>query len=156
MKVAAYFLFLSIFFLPFGSCQSQSAPKKNTGVSPEKSDIEHLTAATFKQKVFDYSKNKEWKFAGDKPCIIDFYATWCGPCKAMAPTVDQIAKQYKGKINVYKVDVDAQQELASVFGVSSIPSVLFCPSSAKPQMSEGLISKIDFDQRIKDILKVNL
>ncbi len=156
MKAANYLIIASISLIPFGSCQSQQAPKKQEVTNAEKSQIEHLTSVTFKQKVFDYSKSKEWKFAGDKPCIIDFYATWCGPCKIMAPTVDQIAKEYKGKINVYKVDVDDQKELANVFGVSGIPSVLFCPASSKPQMSTGLISKSDFDKRIKDFLKVSL
>jgi len=156
MKVSNYIIVASLSILPFGICQSQQTPKKQEAIKSEKSEIEHLTTITFKQKVFDYSKNKEWKFVGDKPCIIDFYATWCGPCKTMAPTVDQIAKEYKGKINVYKVDVDTQQELASLFRVSGIPSVLFCPASSKPQMSTGLISKSDFDKRIKDFLKVSL
>ncbi len=152
MKVSNYLIVASLMFVPLAGCQGQPY-KSNYEV---KSNIEHLTPATFKQKIYDYSKSKEWKFVGDKPCIIDFYATWCGPCKAMAPTINQIAKEYKGKINVYKVDVDAQQELASVFGITSMPTLLFCPSSAKPEISVGLINRGEFDKKIKEILKVSL
>lgn len=144
--------------LPIVSCNSQ--PKvdnsKNEIAPPVKTGsgtvtIEHLTPATFKSKVFDY-ESKVYKFAGDKPCIIDFYASWCGPCKVMAPTLQTIADEYKGKINVYKVDVDAQKELASAFGISGIPTLLFCPKTEKPQMSSGMMSKADFEQAIKEVL----
>ena len=88
--------------------------------------IEHLTKETFLTKVFNFEKNTEWKFEGEKPCIIDFYADWCGPCKSVAPVLEELAKDFDGKLNVFKVDTEEQQELASVFGIRSIPS--FCLS----------------------------
>jgi thioredoxin len=136
------------------SCQGQQPPKKETPKSTQ-TGIIHLTNATFKQKVYDYEKNKEWKYAGDKPCIIDFYADWCGPCRMLAPTVEQIARDYQGRIHVYKVNVDEQKELASAFGISGIPAILFCPQMERPQMSTGYISKADFDKAIKEVLKVH-
>jgi thioredoxin 1 len=90
--------------------------------------IEHLTKETFLNKVFNYELNKEWKFEGEKPCIIDFYADWCGPCKMVAPVLEELAKDFDGKINVFKVDTEEEQELASVFGIRSIPSFLFVPA----------------------------
>lgn len=141
------------------SCKSQ--PKADEGKTSELSKsenteaktvtIEHLTPATFKSKVFDFEA-KEYKFAGNKPCIIDFYASWCGPCKVMAPTLQTIADEYKGIIDVYKVDVDAQKELAASFGISGIPTILFCPKTDKPQMTSGLLSKADFDKAIQEVL----
>ena len=153
MKVKNYILMLLV--LPFFSnCQGQQAVKRIEDTKPAQTGVEHLTKATFKLKVFDFENNKQWKFAGDKPCIIDFYAEWCGPCKKLAPTVEQIAKDYQGKINVYKVNVDEQQELAGAFGVQGIPAVLFCPQTDKPQMSTGYITRTDFDKAIKEVLKV--
>ena len=154
MKIQNYMSVLMLTMMPMvSSCQSQPATKKVEEKQVQAS-IEHLTKATFKQKVFDFETNKQWKYAGSIPCIIDFYADWCGPCKKLAPTVEQIAKDYKGKINVYKVNVDEQQELAGAFGIQGIPAVLFCPQTDKPQMSTGLISRTDFDKAIKDVLKI--
>ncbi len=115
----------------------------------------HLTAAEFKQKVFNYETQKEWKFTGDKPVIIDFYADWCGPCKMVAPVLEELSKEYDGKIQIYKVDTEAEQELASVFGIRSIPSILFIPMDGKPQMSMGALPKESFIQAINEILLVN-
>lgn len=141
--------------LPISSCKSQPSVEK-TENKTEKQEItgvkiEHLTPATFKSKVFDY-EGSEYKFVGNKPCIIDFYANWCGPCKIMAPTLQTIAEEYKDKIIVYKVDVDAQKELASSFGITGIPALLFCPANAKPQMSQGLLSRADLDKAISEVL----
>lgn len=122
----------------------------NTGRVAE-AGIEHLTPETFKTKVFDYN-SQEYKFVGDKPCIIDFYASWCGPCRIMAPRLEMAASRYKDKIAVYKVDVDTQRDLASAFGVTGIPTLLFCPKSGKPQMSSGVLSDTDLDKVITDIL----
>lgn len=160
MKTVQIIIGIGIFMLPVLSCKSQTkdnkpAEQKEEKVAAKKSNIEHLTAASFKQKVFDYEKNKEWKYAGDKPAIIDFYADWCGPCRIIAPTVAQIAEEYKGKVNVYKVNVDNEQELASVFGISGIPAILFIPMIEQPQMSSGVINKEAFDKAIKNVLKVN-
>jgi thioredoxin 1 len=116
--------------------------------------MEHLTKQTFLEKVFDYEKNNEWKFNGELPCIIDFYADWCGPCKMVAPILQDLSKQYEGKINVYKVDTEKDQELAAVFGIRSIPSLLFVPKEGKPQMALGALPRESFVQAINDVLKV--
>ena len=116
--------------------------------------IEHLTKETFLNKVFNYEKNKEWKYEGEKPCIIDFYADWCGPCKVVAPVLEELSKDYDGKINVFKVDTEAEQELASVFGIRSIPSFLFVPAKGQPQMAMGALPKETFVNAFKDVLGV--
>jgi thioredoxin len=114
--------------------------------------LEHLTKDTFLTKVFDYEKNKDWKFAGELPCLIDFYADWCSPCKMVAPILEELAKEYEGKINIYKVDTEDEQELAGVFGIRSIPSLLFCPTDGAPQMAMGALPKDTFKKAIDDIL----
>ena len=114
--------------------------------------LEHLTKETFISKVFDFENNKEWKFAGELPCLIDFYADWCGPCKMVAPILEELAEEYKGKINIYKVDTEEEQELAGVFGIRSIPSMLFCPADGAPQMAMGALPKDTFKKAIDDIL----
>jgi len=116
--------------------------------------MEHLTKETFKEKIFDYGDDAEWSFVGDKPAIIDFWAPWCGPCKTIAPTLDEIAEEYKGKIDVYKVNVDENQELSQVFQIQSIPAILFIPSDDLPQMSMGAIPKKIFKKAISEVLKV--
>ena len=120
----------------------------------EKVMLEHLTLETFKQKVFDFEANKEWKFEGDKPCMIDFYADWCQPCKMVAPILEQLAEEYDGKIDIYKVNTEEQQQLAGVFGVQSIPSLLFVPKEGQPQMAMGALPKDTFEKAIADVLKV--
>ncbi len=114
--------------------------------------MEHLTKETFKQKVFNYEENKEWKFEGKLPCIIDFYADWCGPCKMIAPVLDELSKEYEGKINIYKVNTEEQQELAAAFGIQSIPSILFCPLNDQPQMAMGALPKPTLVQAINEVL----
>lgn len=99
--------------------------------------VEHLTNETFKQKVFDYEKNKEWKYEGEKPCMIDFYADWCGPCKTVAPILEELQKEYGEKLHIYKVDTEKERELSSLFGIQSIPSLLFVPQDGQPQMAMG-------------------
>ncbi len=116
--------------------------------------IEHLNLETFKEKVFDYEKNKEWKFEGDKPCLIDFYADWCGPCKIVAPLLEELAGEYKDKINIFKVDTEDQKELAGMFGIQSIPSLLFVPVEGQPQMALGALPKTSLETAIKDVLQV--
>ncbi len=114
--------------------------------------MEHLTIETFKTKVFDFEKNKDWKFEGKLPCIIDFYADWCGPCKMVAPVLEELSKEYDGKVNIYKVDTEKEQELSSVFGIQSIPSILFCPIEGAPQMAMGALPKASFVDAINDLL----
>ena len=114
--------------------------------------MEHLTKQTFLDKVFNYEQNKEWKFEGDLPCLIDFYADWCGPCKMVAPILEELAEEYKGKINIYKIDTESEQELAGAFGIRSIPSLLFCPKDGQPQMAQGALPKDSMKQAIDEIL----
>jgi thioredoxin 1 len=118
--------------------------------------MEYLTNDTFKQKIFDYESNKEWKYKGDKPCIIDFYADWCGPCKMVAPILEELSKDFEGKIDIYKIDTDKEQELSGIFGINSIPSILFVPITGKPQMSAGALPKQSFVEAIKNVFNVEL
>jgi thioredoxin len=114
--------------------------------------VEHLTKATFLEKVFNFEQNQEWKFEGTIPCIIDFYADWCGPCKMVAPILEELAVEYKGKLNIYKIDTEAEQELAGAFGIRSIPSMLFVPVKEQPQMSVGALPKDSLKQAINEVL----
>jgi thioredoxin 1 len=116
--------------------------------------MEHLTKETFIEKVFDFKNEKDWKFKGKLPAVIDFYADWCGPCKMVAPILEELSKEYKGKVDIYKVDTEAQQELAGIFGVRSIPSILFVPMNEQPQMAVGALPKNSMVSAFKDILKV--
>ncbi|KQC12893.1 MAG: thioredoxin [Desulfuromonas sp. SDB] len=116
--------------------------------------MEHLTLSTFKDKIFDFENNKDWKYKGDKPCIIDFYADWCAPCKMITPILEEISEEYQGKIEVFKVDTQQESELAAVFQIQSIPSLLFIPLEDKPQMAMGALPKQALEQAITDVLKV--
>ncbi len=116
---------------------------------------EHLTKQTFLEKVFNYEKNTEWKFEGELPCIIDFYADWCGPCKIVAPILEELSEEYKGKINIYKINTEQETELAAAFGIRSIPSLLFVPKNEQPQMAMGALPKDTFKQVIQDVLLKN-
>jgi thioredoxin len=114
--------------------------------------MENLTKETFQEKVFNFEKNKDWKFEGDKPCLIDFYADWCQPCKILTPILEELSEEFKGKVNIYKVDTEAQQELAAAFGIKSIPSMLFCPMEGQPQMAQGALPKDNLKQAIDEVL----
>jgi thioredoxin 1 len=116
--------------------------------------LEHLTKETFLSKVFNYETNKEWKFEGQKPCVIDFYTDWCGPCKMVAPILEELARDFEGKLDIYKINTEEEQELASVFGIRSIPSILFVPSTGQPQMAMGALPKETFIKAFKDVLGV--
>lgn len=116
--------------------------------------MQQLTKETFIEKVFDYENNNEWVFKGDKPCIIDFYADWCGPCKIVSPILEELDKEYQGQIDFYKVDTDAEQELAVVFGIRSIPSILFCPVNENPRIAIGAMPKESFEQAISDLFNI--
>jgi thioredoxin len=117
--------------------------------------LEHLTIETFKEKVFNFEANKEWKFEGEIPAIIDFYADWCGPCKTVAPILEELQAEYGEKINIYKVNTEEQKELSSVFGIQSIPSLLFIPKEGQPQMAMGALPKETFKQAISEVLSVS-
>ena len=116
--------------------------------------VQHLTKQDFLEKVYNYETNKEWKYEGDLPAIIDFYADWCGPCKMLSPIIEELAEEYSDKVHFYKVDTEAEQELASAFGIRSIPSMLFIPNDDKPQMAAGALQKDQLKQVISEVLKV--
>jgi thioredoxin 1 len=116
--------------------------------------MEKLDKNTFIQKVFDFAQEKEWKYRGTLPAIVDFYADWCGPCKMVAPVLEKISTEYEGKLTIYKVDTDKEQELAGAFGIQSIPSLLFIPMAGQPQMARGAMDRQSFDKAIRDILGV--
>jgi len=117
--------------------------------------LEHLTNETFKEKVFNYETNKEWKFEGETPAIIDFYADWCGPCKTIAPILEELKEEYGEKLDIFKVNTEEQKELSSVFGIQSIPSLLFIPREGQPQMAMGALPKETFKQAISEVLSVS-
>jgi thioredoxin len=112
----------------------------------------NLTANGFKEKVFDYSTDEEWKYKGSLPAIIDFYADWCGPCKAVAPILEELSNEYKDQVVIYKIDTDKEQELSSLFGIQSIPTLLFIPTDGQPMMQKGAIPKNAFKQVIEERL----
>lgn len=111
-----------------------------------------LTSQTFKETIFDYMTEKEWKYKGDKPAIIDFYADWCGPCRMVAPILEQLSEEYKDKIDIYKIDTDKEIEVSSVFGIQSIPSFLFIPMEGLPTLQPGAFPKHVFKQIIEEHL----
>ena len=116
--------------------------------------IVYLTNDTFKQMVYNYDKNKEWKYEGTQPAIIDFYASWCPPCRQLSPLVEQIAQEYSGKIVVYKIDTDKEQLLSQRLGISGLPTLLFIPVKGKPQASMGFIPKETIIKTINDVLLI--
>lgn len=112
----------------------------------------NLTKELFLEKVFNFEANKEWKYEGDLPCIIDFWAEWCRPCKMIGPILEELGEEYAGKIHVYKVNTEEEQELAGAFGIKSIPSLLFVPMNEQPQMAVGALPKETLKQAINDVL----
>lgn len=140
------------------ACSSTGKDSKPENIQVEQKDTEtgkviHLTKAEFLSKVFNYEKNlTEWIYEGDKPCIIDFYADWCGPCKRVAPILEELAKEYGDKIIIYKIDVDKENELAATFGIQSIPTILFVPVKGVPQISQGALPKSEFIKQIDNFL----
>lgn len=108
-----------------------------------------LTAAKFKSDIFDYTTEKEWSYKGERPAIIDFYADWCGPCKMIAPILEELSNEYAGQVDIYKVDTEVEQELSAVFGIRSIPSLLFIPMDKQPMMQPGALPKDAFKNVIE-------
>lgn len=120
----------------------------------EGNKMEVLTVESFKQKVFNFELSKEWKFEGKKPVIVDFYADWCGPCRMLSPILERVSHQYQGIVDIYKVDTEATPELASLFGIRGIPSILFVPMKGEPAMSSGVIPEESFEKAIKDLFDI--
>lgn len=161
-------LLLSLLFLGgqlFSSCQKDKNPvimetktseqnqRDNDPQKTKNMSTIHLTKAEFLTKVADFENNPtEWKYLGDKPALIDFYASWCGPCKMVSPILEELAKEYEGKIYIYKINTEEERELSADFGIRSIPTLLFVPMKGKPQMAQGAMSKADFKQAIDSIL----
>ncbi len=113
----------------------------------------NITNEEFLKKVWNYKESpQEWKFKGDKPAIVDFYASWCGPCKMLAPVLDQLSEEYAGKVDIYKVDTGKEEELSRAFNIASIPTLLFCPTAGDPQMAQGALPK----SSLKDIIDNHL
>lgn len=142
---------LSSFF--FITCRSENPSKANSGSSAG-SEVIQLTNENFKKMVFNYDLNKEWKYEGTKPAIIDFYADWCAPCRQLSPLVDEIAKEYAGKIVVYKVDTEKEKMLAQNLGISGLPTLLFIPANGKPKVSMGLIPKENLIKAVNEVLLI--
>lgn len=148
--------------LTFVSCGNSTDKEKQTKEEQKNSTVNkkenkmktiNLSKSEFLTKVMNYEQNpQEWKYLGDKPCIIDFYADWCGPCKMVAPLLEELAKEYDGEIYVYKIDTEKEQELAQAFGIRSIPSLLFVPMNEQPQMVMGALPKSELKKAIDDIL----
>ena len=161
---------LSLIWL--SACSGVASPESNTGSSGKGSvtsnntsvissssatsgneAVIQMTKAMFLEKVYDFEKNpKTWKFNGDKPCIVDFYADWCRPCKMVAPMLAELAEKYKGQITVYKVNTDQERELSQFFGINSIPTVFFCPANGDPQMTQGALPKETYEKIVTDVL----
>lgn len=136
------------------SASSASGSENNSQKAvSEEAGVIQLTKAVFLEKVYDYEKNpKQWTYKGDKPCIIDFYADWCRPCKMVAPIMAELAEKYKGQIIIYKVNTDQEKELAQFFGIRSIPTMFFCPSSGEPQMTQGALPKETYEKIVTEVL----
>lgn len=148
--------FLSLLLVTTTACgraSNNNNVKQETMATEGKGQVIHLTKAEFLDKVYNFEKNpNEWKYEGDKPAIVDFYADWCGPCKMVAPILDELAKEYEGQIVIYKVDTEKEKELAGAFGIRSIPSILFIPMEGEPQMAQGAMPKASFKKAIDEFL----
>jgi len=149
MKYIIIISFLSVFYL--ASKSQLLSPDKETN---SKGKVIYLSTDAFKQKIFDYSKFKAWKYKGKLPAVIDFYTDWCRPCKMLSPLIESASEKYSGKIVIYKVNIDKEPELAQLFNIQSIPTILFIPVSNQPQMNVGLMTKDDLENKIKTILLV--
>lgn len=115
-------------------------------------DVTYLTAKEFRTRIFDYTANKEWQYKGDKPCVVDFYTTWCGPCKRLAPIMEELSQTYCDQVRFYKVDTERERELAAVFQISSIPQVLYIPVEGQPMLLKGLYPKENIVEIIDEFL----
>lgn len=149
-KIFLSVILSSIFLI---TCKSENPSKANSGSSAG-SEVVQLTNENFKKVVFNYELNKEWKYEGTKPAIIDFYADWCAPCRQLSPLVDEIAKEYSGKIIVYKVDTEKEKMLAQSLGISGLPTLLFIPANGKPKVSMGLIPKESLIKAVYEVLLI--
>jgi thioredoxin len=152
-------LFISLslgLILLLSNCNAGNPGKTQSVVNaPSTTKVIVMNNEMFKQKVFNYEANKEWKYEGELPAIIDFYADWCGPCRQLSPRIEEIAKEYDGKIVVYKVNTDVERELAQSMGITSLPTLLFIPAKGKPQASMGALPKETLVKAVQEVLLVN-
>ncbi|MDR0873688.1 MAG: thioredoxin [Prevotellaceae bacterium] len=142
---------ITLALLLFAACGNRPAETAAPQAEEQTTKVIHLTKADFITKVFNYETATEWKYLGDKPAVIDFYAIWCGPCKVMSPILDELSVQYADSIYFYKIDVDKEQELSAAFGIRSIPTLFFIPLSGTPQVLEGALPKEDVVKMIQQI-----
>ena len=151
MKKVALILLLA--GVAFTSCSGKTRKNNEQNNEERKMKTIHLTKSEFLTKVVDYEKNpNEWKYLGDKPAIIDFYASWCGPCKMLAPVLEELAAEYGDSIYIYKIDTEQEQELAAAFNIRSIPTLLFVPMSGAPQLAQGALPKATLKDAIDKVL----
>lgn len=144
---------VSLVALLLAACETQATNNDKNNKKENKMKTIELTKADFLKKVMDYETNpNEWKYLGDKPAIIDFYASWCGPCKALAPVLEELAAEYGDQIYIYKVNTEEEQELAAAFGIRSIPTLLFIPMEGKPQMAQGALPKAMLKKAIDEVM----
>ena len=148
-------LFAATLTLAVSACNSGQTSDNAQATTEQTATVKavHITKAEFLAKVMNYEKNPtEWIYLGDKPCLIDFYASWCGPCKRLAPVLDELAQEYDGEIYIYKVNTEQERELAAVFGIRSIPTLLFCPMGENPQVAQGALPKEQLKEAIDKVL----
>jgi thioredoxin 1 len=144
-------IIFSIALLVLSGCRADKPSKPQSNAKKE-NPVVYLTNETFKEKVFNYDISREWKYAGTKPAIIDFYASWCGPCKLLSPVIEDLAREYNGRIVVYKVDTDKERMLAQKLGVQALPTILLIPAEGHPQTIMGLLPKADLVKAIQEVL----
>ncbi|MDH6305876.1 thioredoxin 1 [Parabacteroides sp. PF5-5] len=150
-KLSTFFAFSVI--LSLFSCSMSAKTESNGKEKVSKGEIIVLDKADFLSKVFNYEENStQWIYEGDKPCIVDFYADWCGPCKKVSPILKDLAIAYKDDIIIYKVNIDKEKELASAFGIQSIPTLLFIPTDGIPQIAQGALPREEFVKQIDSYL----
>jgi len=160
-RITLFIAIAGLYLTTMRACANGKAANNKNSVTEQREMVDgdgetngviHLDKEQFKKLVFDYENNKEWKYEGDKPAILDFYADWCGPCKKVAPILEELAQEYDGKIIIYKIDTEKEKELAGAFGIRSIPSLLFIPASGQPQMAQGALPKEQFVKVINEFL----
>jgi thioredoxin 1 len=144
----------TLFIMVLSSCNSIGGNNsESTSADIKEGVVNQMSTETFKKLVYNYQKNpNNWVYEGSQPCVIDFYADWCRPCKMVSPIMEELAKEYKGKVVFYRINTDQERELSQTFNISSIPAILYVPKNGKPQMSVGLASKEDYIQQIKTLL----